>query len=122
MSRSLRPAGDPIDDFHGAHHGNHALPTTDTKRRIFLAEVRSRLPAGGKPIRTCMGLFLSSGCLGCADSFLLSSPAVTNAVGTSAAAIRGILRKSFSNLFKKSTAGCVDDGRTDVGKDAVYGT
>src|ERR1700730_10530393 len=35
---SGRPAGDPIDDFHGAHHGNHALPATDTKRRIFLAE------------------------------------------------------------------------------------
>ena len=35
-----------------------------------------------------------------------------NAVGTSATAIRGILRKCFSNLFKKSTAGCVGGGRT----------
>ena len=31
--------------------------------------VRTRLSAGGRWIRTCMGLFLSSGCLGSADSF-----------------------------------------------------
>jgi hypothetical protein len=32
-----------------------------------------RLTAGGRWIRTCMGLFLSSGCLGCADSFLFGA-------------------------------------------------
>ena len=32
--------------------------------------------------------------------------------GTADTGLRGILCKSFSNLFKKSTAGCVGDGRT----------
>ena len=36
--------------------------------------------------------------------------------GTADTGLRGILCKSFSNLFKKSTAGCVGDGRTDVGR------
>src|SRR5580700_10784175 len=36
-------------------------------------QVRNGLSAGGRWIRTCMGLFLSSGCLGCADSFLFGA-------------------------------------------------
>src|SRR5260370_15951897 len=36
-------------------------------------QVRTGLAAGGRWIRTCMGLFLSSGCLGCADSFLFGA-------------------------------------------------
>src|ERR1700722_14298472 len=35
--------------------------------------VRTRLSAGGRWIRACMGLPLSSGCLGCADSFLFGA-------------------------------------------------
>jgi hypothetical protein len=45
----LRAAGNPIDDFHGAHHGNHALPTTDTKRRIFLGGGSQQTPRWRKP-------------------------------------------------------------------------
>jgi hypothetical protein len=38
-----------------------------------VSEVRIGLAAGGRWIRTCMGLFLSSAVLGCADSFLFGA-------------------------------------------------
>src|SRR5260370_41998811 len=37
------------------------------------SQFRTRVAGGEDGIRTCMGLFLSSGCLGCADSFLFGA-------------------------------------------------
>src|SRR5580700_7901472 len=57
-------------------------------------QVRNGLSAGGRWIRTCMGLFLSSGCLGCADSFLF---------GAGKAVFRSLTAPQVSRLEENSS-------------------